>query len=114
MYNTALALHQSLAKPLHIRTGGRTRDDLDQLAGNDGLSGSVVENLELIDHVAGVLRCIVHGVAAGGLFGGVALGKSPEEAVGECVLTQVAEDLVVDLECGVVGYEYVSRVLSCA
>lgn len=36
-----------------------TRDDLDQLACDHGLSGAVVENGEFIDHVAGVLESIV-------------------------------------------------------
>lgn len=40
---------------LHVLGGGGTSDDLDKLASNDGLSGSVEENLVLVDHLSGVL-----------------------------------------------------------
>jgi hypothetical protein len=33
----------------------RTSNDLDKFAGNDGLTGTVVQNLKLVDHVSGVL-----------------------------------------------------------
>lgn len=85
---------------LHVLGGSGTGDNLDQLAGNDGLTGSVEQNLEAGDHVAGVLGGIVHGVATSGLLAGVALGKSPEERVGEGVLAEVAQDGVVNLERG--------------
>lgn len=35
--------------------GRGTSDNLDQLSGNDGLSGTVEQDLESVDHVAGVL-----------------------------------------------------------
>jgi hypothetical protein len=63
---------------LHILRCGGTSDDLDQLTGNGGLSGTVVENLESVDHVTSVLGGIVHGVAASRLLTGVTLGKSLE------------------------------------
>lgn len=53
-----------------------TSDNLDQFARNDSLSGSVEENLELVDHVTGVLGGIVHGVATGGLLASVAFSES--------------------------------------
>jgi hypothetical protein len=53
----------------------RTSNNLDKFASNDGLTGTVVENLELVDHVTSVLGGVVHGVLARGLLAGVALGK---------------------------------------
>jgi len=67
------------------------------------LASTVEENLESVDHVTGVLGGVVHGVAAGRLFAGVAFGESPEERVGESVLAEVADDFVVNLEGGEVG-----------
>ena len=83
--------------------GGGTSNNLDKLTGNDGLASTVEENLELGDHLAGVLGGVVHGVAAGGLLAGVALGKSPEEGVGKSVLAEAGEDSLVDLEGREVG-----------
>lgn len=80
--------------------GGGTGDNLDQLAGNDGLSGSVEENLVLVDHLTGVLGGVVHSVATGRLLAGVALSQTPEDGVGESVLAQVGEELLVGLEGG--------------
>ena len=40
---------------LHISRSGSTSDNLNQLSGNDGLTGSVVENLVFADHFTGVL-----------------------------------------------------------
>ena len=53
----------------------RTSNDLDKFASNDGLTSTVVENLELVDHVTSVLGGVVHGVLARGLLAGVALSK---------------------------------------
>ena len=55
--------------------GSRTSDNLDELAGNDGLTSAVVQNLELVDHVAGVLGGVVHGVLTRRDLASVALGK---------------------------------------
>lgn len=54
----------------------RTSNNLDKFTSNDGLTGTVVENLELVDHVTSVLGGVVHGVAASRLLTGVTLGKS--------------------------------------
>ena len=54
----------------------RTSNDLDKFASNDGLTGTVVENLELVDHVTSVLGGVVHGVLARGLLASVTLSKS--------------------------------------
>lgn len=40
---------------LHIFRGSSTRDNLDQLAGNDSLSGTVVQDLVLANHLTSVL-----------------------------------------------------------
>lgn len=60
-----------------LRLGSsRTSNNLDKFASNDGLTGTVVQNLELVDHVASVLGGVVHGVLARGLLAGVTLSKS--------------------------------------
>ena len=98
-----------------------TCDNLDQLAGNDGLTSSVEENLVLADHISGVLggvlqelavinmvppaQTYIHSVTTGRLLAGVAFGKSPEERVGQGVFTEVAESLILNLECREVGYK---------
>merc|ERR1719318_286663 len=40
--------------------GGSSRNDLDQLASDDGLPGPVEGDPQLVDHLAGVLRRVVH------------------------------------------------------
>lgn len=64
------------ADALHILRCGGTSDNLDQLTGNGSLSGTVVKNLESVDHVTSVLGSVVHGVAASRLLTGMTLGKS--------------------------------------
>ena len=60
-----------------LRLGSsRTSNNLDKFASNDGLTGTVVENLELVDHVTSVLGGVVHGVLARGLLASVTLSKS--------------------------------------
>ena len=75
-----------------------TSDNLDQLAGDDSLSGTVEQNRELADHVTGVLRGVVHGVTTSRLLASVTLGKSPEERVGKSVLPEVAESVILNLK----------------
>jgi hypothetical protein len=94
-----------LRRLLHLVLGsGGTSDNLDELAGNNGLASAVEQNLELGDHLAGVLGGVVHGVAAGGLLAGVALSECPEEGVGKCVLAEAAKDGLVNLEGREVGW----------
>jgi hypothetical protein len=38
----------------------RASDDFDQLASDDGLTSPVKENLELVDHITGILRSVLH------------------------------------------------------
>jgi hypothetical protein len=85
--NTTKNAFTSFTASLLLGSGG-TSDNLDQLAGNDGLASAVEQNLEL---------------ATGGLLAGVALGKSPEEGVGKGVLAEAGEDGLVDLEGREVG-----------
>ena len=94
-----------ISTSLSILGCGSTSDNLDQFASNDSLSISVVENLELVNHVAGVLGSVVHGVAAGGLFAGMTFGERPVDGVGERVFGHVGEDFVVDFEGGEVCYQ---------
>lgn len=96
-------LHAFLPRLHLVLGGGGTSDNLDELTGNDGLTSAVEQNLELGDHVTGVLGGVVHGVAAGGLLASVALGESPEEGVGKSVLAEAGEDSLVDLEGREVG-----------
>lgn len=56
---------------LHVLGGGGTGDNFDQLAGNDGLAGTVEENLVLADHLAGVLGSVLREITGqDGLSGG--------------------------------------------
>jgi hypothetical protein len=89
---------------LHLILGsGGTSDNLDELAGNDGLASTVEQNLELGDHLTSILGGVVHGVTTSGLLAGVALGKCPEERVGECVLAEAGENSLIDLKGREVG-----------
>jgi hypothetical protein len=92
-----------LTERLTLRSS-RASDDLDKFASNDGLTSSVVENLELVYHVSGVLGSVVHGVLTRRLLASVALSQRPEERVGKSVLAEVRENLVLNLESGEVGY----------
>jgi hypothetical protein len=88
---------------LHVFGGSSTSDNLNKFASNDGLSGTVVQNLVLANHLTSVLGGIVHGVSAGRLLAGVTLSESPEEGVGKAVLAEVAENLLINLEGGEIG-----------
>ena len=49
-------IYFSISQPtLHVLRGGGTGDNFDQFSGNDGLTGSVEQNLVLADHLTGVL-----------------------------------------------------------
>jgi hypothetical protein len=82
---------------------GRTSNDLDKFASNDGLTCAVVKNLELVDHLSSVLRGVVHGVLTRRLLASVALGQRPVERVGKSILAEVGENLVLNLESGEIG-----------
>lgn len=51
--------HRSSKSFLHISTGGGTSDNLNQFTGNGGLTLTVVQDLELVDHLSGVLRGVL-------------------------------------------------------
>lgn len=99
-----------------------TSDNLDQLAGNNGLASTVEKNLVPADHVTSVLGSVlvrasvlsrantssvrdtyVHSVTAGRLLASVSLSKSPVKGVGESVLLEVWKLILVNLESGEVG-----------
>lgn len=90
----------ALSSHLCILGCGSTSDNLDQFSSNDSLSCSVVQDLELVNHVSGVLGGVVHGVATSGDFTSVALGESPEQGIGESVLAEVAKNRVIDFKAG--------------
>jgi hypothetical protein len=81
-----------------------TRDDFDQLSGDDGLTGSVECQRELVNHLAGVLRRVVHGSHSRGLFRAGALLHGVEEhgSQGEfhVALDDVGVQGIVDGELG--------------
>lgn len=91
-----------LLQRLTLRSG-RTSNDLDKFASNDGLTCSVVQNLKLVNHLASVLGGVVHGVLTRRLLASVALRQRPVERVGKSVLAEVGENLVLNLESGKVG-----------
>lgn len=72
-----------------------TSNDIDQLVGNDGLSGSVVQNGVGSDHVTGVLRSIVHGVSSGRNLRSVTLSLGSQKRVGQRKLGQSLRGLLV-------------------
>ena len=97
-------------------------DNLDQLAGNDGLASTVEKNLVSVDHVSSVLGSVlgrlsvlsranaslvrdtyVHSVTAGRLLASVSLSKSPVKGVGERVLLEVWKLILINLESREVG-----------
>jgi hypothetical protein len=59
-----------------LRGSSSSSNNLDQLSSNDSLSGTVVKNLELSNHLSGVLGGVVHGVTTSGNLASVSLGKS--------------------------------------
>jgi hypothetical protein len=44
---------------LHVLTGSSTSDNLDQFTGNGGLTLSVVQDLEPVDHITSVLGSVL-------------------------------------------------------
>merc|ERR1719319_671753 len=56
-----------------------SRNDLNKLSSDDSLPGPVEENLEFVDHLAGILVGVAHGSHPGGLFAGDSLLESVEE-----------------------------------
>lgn len=54
-----MALARTNTKNLHILRGSSTSNNLDQLSSNDSLSGAVVQNLVLANHLTGVLGSVL-------------------------------------------------------
>ena len=75
--------------------GRGTGDDLDQLGGDTRLTGSVVLQCELADHLGGVLGSVLHGSHSRGLLRGGVLHEGVVDVCGEGELVQVEEDLGV-------------------
>merc|ERR1719411_2270616 len=62
------------------------RDNLDKLSGNDGLSGSVEGNPQLVNHLGSILGGVVHGSHPRALFRGGTLFQSIENQTGQAEL----------------------------
>lgn len=54
---SSLCLH--LQQHLHVRRGGGTSNNLNELSSNDGLASTVVKNLVLANHLSSVLGSIL-------------------------------------------------------
>lgn len=72
-----------------------TSDNVDQVVGNGGLSTTVVKHVERRDHVTGVLRGVVHGVALRVDLGSVTLDESSVDGVGKGKLGKVLGHIVL-------------------
>jgi len=60
-----------------------TSDDVNKLVGNSGLTTTIVLHLQSGDHIACILGCIVHCVAAITLFACVAFNESSKDCVSQ-------------------------------
>jgi len=76
--------------------GDHTGDNFGQLGGDDGLSHSVEGEVELFDHVTGVLGSTVHGNHSSSLFGDVVLLDQSEDQGSHVELSVVGENGLVD------------------
>ena len=62
--NCASGASSTSTARLALERGG-TRDNLNQLGGDSGLAGSVILQVELAEHLAGILGGVLHGAHAG-------------------------------------------------
>jgi len=76
--------------------GSGTRNNFDKFFSNDSLSGSVVGNLELVNHLAGVLGSVVHSRHPGALFAAGILLHGEVDNGGELELGAGLKDVGVD------------------
>ena len=83
--------------------GTGTRNDFYQLARDNSLPRPIVKNTELVNHVSGILACVVHCIAARGLLARMTLCQAPEECVRESIFSQIGKEGVIDLKGGEVG-----------
>ena len=84
-----------LLLPLHcallVLKCGRSGDDLNKLRRNATLTRAVVLEGEGVDHLAGVLRRVLHGGHARGLLGGGALHERVVQLRAQQVLGEAGE-----------------------
>jgi hypothetical protein len=59
-----------------------------QIIRNDGLTGSIVDKGQFLDHFTGILCSVLHGRSSSSHFRGVALSHSPVDVVGKGELFQ--------------------------
>ena len=66
---------------LGLVEGGGTRDNLDELVGDGGLAGAVVEERQLLKHLGRVIRGGLHGRNTRGVLARSVLGDGVEESL---------------------------------
>lgn len=96
-------------KNTRLVQSGSSGDNFNELASDDGLSGSVEGQRQLVNHLAGVLAGIVHGAHARRLLGAGALLHREEDQRGQRELQIVLNDVRVER---IVGDELIGR-LEC-
>jgi hypothetical protein len=95
----------------------RTGDNIDELGGNDSLTGSklvrnnkdlpIVKQRELVDHIAGIFTRIVHCILSrrnlhqprtnGFYLASVSLDESPVDSISKCKLFQICQNIIFNL-----------------
>lgn len=90
--NTATKNRQQTLKYLKSRSSG---NDFNQFTGDDGLSGTIECQAELVYHFAGVLAGVFHGSHTGGLFAARALFQRVVDERRQRKLDVALEDIAV-------------------
>lgn len=60
---------------------------------------SVLRQL-LLEHTGSCVDAYIHSISSSRLLACVAFSEGPIERVGQCVFTQIGEDLIIDFERG--------------
>lgn len=60
-YKGKMSIGMQIECRLHVFRGGSTSNNLNQFSSNDSLSGTVVQDLVLVDHLASVLGSVLRG-----------------------------------------------------
>ena len=71
------------------------RNDFDEFLGDLRLALAVVLDRQLVDHVAGIARGIVHGAHPRALFGGRVFEQRPEDLHRDVARQEIGEDLAL-------------------
>jgi hypothetical protein len=86
-----------IIRSTHSLQSRGTSDNINQLGGNGGLTGTVVGHGQAVNHISGVLGGVLHGVTLGRHLRGVTLDQGPVDVVGEQELVVVLQDFIVQL-----------------